>query len=217
MNRVNGAAKVSSRLWFTAGAGAVNILSAAILVVLLAVSLNSLTTFPDSFADEGFYAQAGVALATTGTFKNFDLPDRPCFNAGDGIHPRLAATIFGLLGPVLGDSITTARAVSFAFVWIAVLLWLPITKALGAPPFLGALLFAASERVFWASHVFRPEAALILMNTVLILAILATERLKSKQTLYFGRGLLNAPLVLAHGNGLVSALVNTVDLLTRRE
>ena len=216
MNRMSEAPKVSSRAWFTAGVGTVNMLSAAILVVLLAVSLNSLTTFPDSFADEGFYAQAGLALATTGTFKNFDLPDRPCFKAGDGIHARLGAAVFGFLSRVSGESITTARAVSFAFVWIAVLLWLPITKALGAPPFLGALLFAASERVFWASHVFRPEAALILMNTVLILAIIMTERLKSQQTLCFGRGLLNAPLVLAHGNGLVSALVNTVDLLTRR-
>jgi hypothetical protein len=192
---------------------AVNIVSGALLLALFLVSWNSLLSFPDSFADEGYYGEAGFSLVSTGTFTPYNLPDTPAFRRGDGIHPHLVSGLFGYLGKELGYSLRTARTISFIMVWVAILLWLLITRSLGLTPLLGALLFASSERVFWASHVFRPEATLVLLNTVFVLLLVLVPSAESRTRSWVGRGLLNGALVLAHGNGLVSACLNSLDAL----
>jgi hypothetical protein len=191
----------------------VNLASAALLGILFLVSLNSLASFPDSFADEGYYGDAGRSLVTTGMYTPDDMPDQPAYRLGDGIHPRIQAALFGYLGHAFGYSLAAARTISFVTVWCAVLLWLPISRSFGLPPFLAALAFASSERVFWASHVFRSEATLVLVNTVLVLAIARAASAEARTSYWVGRGLLNGALVLAHGNGVVSAIVNSTDAL----
>ena len=196
-----------------ATAGAVNVASAVLLLALFLVSWYSLASFPDSFADEGSYGEAGFSLVTTGRFTPYDVIDGPAFRLGDGLRPHAVGALFGYVGKQFGYSLRTARTISFVMVWVAVLLWVPITKSFGLPPWLGALLFASSERVFWASHVFRPEATLVLVNTVLVFALVRGGSGEASIPYWVGRGLLNGALVLAHGNGLVSAIINSVEAL----
>ena len=163
--------------------------------------------------DEGYYGEGGFALVTTGRFTPYAVLDLPVFQSGDGIRARAVSALFGHVGAYLGYSIRTARGISFVMVWVAVALWLPIARSLGVPPLLGALLFASSERVFWASHVFRPEATLVLANTVFVLALARAAAADSRAGYCLGRGLLNGLFVLAHGDGLACAVVNSVDAL----
>ncbi|MEW6055595.1 MAG: hypothetical protein AB1540_03200 [Bdellovibrionota bacterium] len=177
------------------------------LLALFFLSLNSLVTFPDSYDDEGFYGAYGLGYVTTGKFSSPSIQSAGPFALGNAWNSRVSAAIFGALGHLTGHSLATARSISFVLVWLAVFIWYFISRRLGISGWVGALFFASAERVFYSSHVFRPEATLVLMNTIFIYIVVRFQDAR----LAFTRGLLNGGFVLAHGTGLVTAVLNTFD------
>ena len=177
------------------------------LVVLFFMSLHSLRTFPDSYDDEGFYAAYGVGYVTTGHFSSPSIQSAGPFALGNAWNSRVNATIFGAIGHFTGYSVETARSIPFILVWLATALWFFIARRLGISGWFGILLFASSERIFYASHVFRPESTLVFFNTLFVYLIVCFDAAKPA----FLRGLLNGVFVLAHGTGLVTAILNSVE------
>lgn len=194
----------------------VNAVAGAALLVLFLLSLNSLTSYPPSFDDEGAYALAGHTLVADGVFLPHDRPLVGAFERGDGIRPRLISILFGRLGDALGHSLATARTVSFVLAWASAALFAGVARSLGAPALPAALALVSSERVFHASHVFRPEAALLAANVLFLLAVVRTSERGPTVAAAGFRGVLNGLFVLTHGNGLVTALLNGGELLARK-
>ncbi len=186
---------------------------AGILGLLLIVSLSSLTTFPSPFDDEGLYASLGQGYATTGKFSSISADQTKPFEQGNGLGSRIPPVLFGYLGNVTGHNLATARAISFFLILLATFTWFFIGQSLGAGGLLASLLFFSTERVFYAAHVFRPEASLVLLNSVFILLVVRYATASSKPTYAGGRGVFNGLFMLAHGNGLVTAVINSLDIL----
>lgn len=182
------------------------------LALLLLVSLNSLTTFPTPFDDEGDYAALGYNAREHGFYYFEPKGNIPSlFAHGDAIHSRVNPTLFGFLGSFTGDTLFTARAISFAFVWAAGAIFFWIARRLGQPAVLGPLLLLSAERVFYSSHVFRPESTLIFANT----GLLALMLLPTSGRVAASRGAANGLVILSHGNGLVFCLLNSIEICIR--
>ncbi|MBI3557895.1 MAG: hypothetical protein HY074_16660 [Deltaproteobacteria bacterium] len=182
---------------------------------VLVAALMSLTRYPDSFDDEGLYAALGVHYVQTGIVQAPELTKAVPFDVSDGTCNREAPAVFGLVGKWAGYSLATARVISLVQILISAVLFFFVSALLGISGWLGALLFVSTERIFYAAHVFRPEASLVLVNTAFVLLIvLGYRRGALSEKMSFARGLLNAPLVMAHGNGLSTALINSAEILS---
>ncbi len=191
----------------------VPVIAAVLLLVTFLLSLMSLTGFPPTWEDEGYYGMLGEGLARAGWCPEDQFLDADPFGDGDGCRSRIMASVFGYVGRVAGHSLATARAVAMAFSWAAILLWIPLGRRIGVDGFVAALLFAVTERVFWASHVLRPEPGLMLVTTAFLL-LLAAEGERPPGAAYgWTRGLLGGAFLAAHGNGLVAAVLNGADFV----
>jgi len=186
-----------------------NLLSIFLIGSLICLSASSLTSFPEPFDDEGLYAGFSKNFSLTGNFNYPDYNTAPPFDTGNALVSPVITGLYGFLGPHFGFTLQNARVVSFILVWIAALFWFFICKLIGFNPWLGTLLFVSTERIFYASHVFRPEGSLVLGNVVLIFLLTAAFKKGLNLPRAFILGLFNAFLVLAHGNGITSALLTS--------
>lgn len=182
------------------------------LIFLFVISAASLTSFPTTFDDEGWYALAARNYAENGRYGYWSGTRPVPFDKGDALRSRVNPAAFLALGKIAGYSLKTARIVPFVWIWLSVFLWFFIARALGVPGAMGALLFAATERIFYSSHVFRPEAPLVFFTTLLLFAMVCAKRVGP-----LARGLLNSTFVLSHGDGIVAAIVNSVDILRQKK
>ncbi|MDZ4677691.1 MAG: hypothetical protein SGI74_09300 [Oligoflexia bacterium] len=192
-----------------------NWICGVLLLILFFLSLKTLTTFPDLFDDEGLYAAFAQALGETGKTHYLGYAVEAPYTQGNALVTHFHTGLYACIAKLFGYTFTSARAVSFSLFLISVLLWGFISRRIGFPVFIGTFLFASTERLFHASHVFRPEISLIFINCLYLFLFTNRPDAPLKPTTSFARGLFNSLFVIAHGNGIASVAINCYDMATR--
>ena len=193
-----------------------NFVCGILLLVLFYYSLKTLTTFPYPWDDEGLYAALGHTFGRTGKFFYPGYATQAPYTNGNALFSHFITGIYGILGRFSGYSLVTARSISFGLMWTALVLWALIAKRFNFPVFIACFLFAANERLFHASHVFRPEMSLALINTLFLFIFFKKDEGLTRRKTAFIRGIFNSLFVIVHGNGIASVAVNCVDFAMKR-